>query len=138
MFYDLPKKTKHSDQPYYPCSNRLIYYQSLTEKVSSPSEIRKISEQPFHCQSQIGSVPERGKGLSTIQHLQNGKEILMFVHEHNKVHTGNTMSYVILGPCEYVDHKCARPMNIQWFLNEPIPAYLLNERRKLAVGRRIL
>jgi hypothetical protein len=132
MFYDLPKKTKHSDRPYYPCSNRLIYYQGLTEKVSSPSEIRKISEQPFHWKSQNGS--ERGRELYYLQHQQNEKRIFMFVREHNKDHNGLTMSYVILGKYDYLDHTDARPMNIQWSIAEPIPAYLLNESRKLAVG----
>lgn len=108
-----------------------------SEEDYSPSTLYEdyaLNEQIFHWQSQNASVPERGKGLSYIQHQQTGKEILMFVREHNKDHNGLTMSYVFLGPCEYVDHQGARPMNIQWSLAEPIPAYLLNESRKLATG----
>jgi superfamily II DNA or RNA helicase/HKD family nuclease len=108
-----------------------------SEEDYSPSTLYEdyaLNEQLFHWQSQNASVPERGRGLSYVEHQQNGKEILMFVREHNKDHNGLTMSYVFLGPCEYVDHKGARPMNIQWSLAEPIPAYLLNESRKLATG----
>jgi superfamily II DNA or RNA helicase/HKD family nuclease len=108
-----------------------------SEEDYSPSTLYEdyaLNEQLFHWQSQNASVPERGRGLSYVEHQQNGKEILMFVREQNKDHNGLTMSYVFLGPCEYVDHKEARPMNIQWSLAEPIPAYLLNESRKLAVG----
>jgi superfamily II DNA or RNA helicase/HKD family nuclease len=108
-----------------------------SEQDYSPSTLYEdyaLNEQLFHWQSQNASVPERGRGLSYVEHLQNGKEILMFVREHNKDHNGLTMNYVFLGPCEYVDHEGARPMNIQWSLSEPIPTYLLNESRKLAVG----
>lgn len=108
-----------------------------SEEDYSPSTLYEdyaLNEQLFHWQSQNASVPERGRGLSYVEHQQTGKEILMFVREHNKDHNGNTMSYVFLGPCEYVDHQGARPMNIQWSLAEPIPAYLLNESRKLATG----
>jgi superfamily II DNA or RNA helicase/HKD family nuclease len=108
-----------------------------SEEDYSPSTLYEdyaLNEQLFHWQSQNASVPERGRGLSYVEHQQNGKEILMFVREHNKDHNGLTMSYVFLGPCEYVNHKGARPMNIQWSLTEPIPAYLLNESRKLATG----
>jgi superfamily II DNA or RNA helicase/HKD family nuclease len=108
-----------------------------SEEDYSPSTLYEdyaLNEQLFHWQSQNASVPERGRGLSYVEHQQNGKEILMFVREHNKDHNGLTMSYVFLGPCEYVNHEGARPMNIQWSLAEPIPAYLLNESRKLATG----
>lgn len=93
-----------------------------------------VSEELFHWQSQNASRPERGRGLSYIQHQEDGKRILMFVREENKDHNGLTMSYVFLGECEYVNHEGARPMSIKWSLTEPIPAYLLNESRKLAVG----
>jgi hypothetical protein len=108
-----------------------------SEEDYSPSTLYEdyaLNEQLFHWQSQNASVPERGRGLSYVEHQQNGKEILMFVREHNKDHNGLTMSYVFLGPCEYVNHEGARPMNIQWSLAEPIPTYLLNESRKLATG----
>jgi len=93
-----------------------------------------ISENIFHWQSQNASRPERGRGLSYIQHKDNGKQMLMFVREHNNDTYGNTMSYVFLGPCDYIDHSGAKPMNIKWNLHEPIPGYLLNESRKLAAG----
>jgi hypothetical protein len=93
-----------------------------------------ISENIFHWQSQNASRPERGRGLSYIQHKENGKQMLMFVREHNNDTHGNTLSYVFLGPCDYIDHSGAKPMNIKWNLHEPIPGYLLNESRKLAAG----
>ena len=93
-----------------------------------------VSEQLFHWQTQNASVPEKGRGLSYIQHEQDGKRILLFVREYKKDHHGLTMSYVFLGECAYQHHSGARPMNIQWSLNEPIPPYLLNESQKLAAG----
>lgn len=93
-----------------------------------------VNETTFHWQSQNSAVPGKGKGLSYIEHQSDGKRILMFVREHNRDEYGNTMAYVFLGECEYQNHSGSRPMNIRWQLKEPIPAYLLNESRKLAVG----
>jgi len=93
-----------------------------------------INERIFHWQSQNASRPDRGRGLSYIQHTENGKRMLLFVREHNNDQYGTTMSYVFLGPCEYLGHTGAKPMNIKWTLHEPIPGYLLNESRKLAAG----
>ncbi|MCH8517339.1 MAG: DUF3427 domain-containing protein, partial [Cyclobacteriaceae bacterium] len=84
-----------------------------------------ISENIFHWQSQNASRPERGRGLSYIQHKDNGKQMLMFVREHNYDTYGNTMSYVFLGSCDYIDHSGAKPMNINFSLLEFIPHYHL-------------
>ncbi|TVQ64600.1 MAG: DUF3427 domain-containing protein [Balneolaceae bacterium] len=93
-----------------------------------------VNETTFHWQSQNSAVPERGKGLSYIEHRESGKRILMFVREHNRDQYGNTMAYVFLGECEYRIHTGSRPMNIRWELKDAMPNHLLNESRKLAVG----
>jgi superfamily II DNA or RNA helicase/HKD family nuclease len=93
-----------------------------------------VSEELFHWQSQNASIPERGKGKSYITHHETGKKILLFVRERNNDQYGNTKSYVYLGPAEISSHHGRKPMNITWHLREPIPGYLINESRKLAVG----
>jgi hypothetical protein len=39
-----------------------------------------------------------------------------------------------LGEAKYMEHEGAKPMNIKWELNEPMPAYLWKDTAKMAVG----
>jgi len=93
-----------------------------------------ISENLFHWQSQNATKPDSPKGLSYINHVKEGKIILLFVRERNVDENGLTMAYVYLGPLRYISHEGSQPMSIKWFLEEAIPPGLLNESRKLAVG----
>jgi hypothetical protein len=44
------------------------------------------------------------------------------------------MSYVFLGEANFIKSSGSKPMNIEWQLNEPMPAYIWKESGKLAVG----
>jgi hypothetical protein len=103
----------------------------------SPStmyEDYSITENLFHWQSQNSVKPDSPKGLSYINHLAEGKTILLFVREKNVDENDLTMAYVFLGQAKYVSHDGSQPMSIKWLLEEAIPPALLNESRKLAVG----
>ena len=93
-----------------------------------------INESIFHSQSQNATSPESTKGISYIRHIEQGKQILLFVREQNEDEYGFTMGYVFLGDASYISSTGSRPMNINWRLETPMPAYLLNESTKLAVG----
>ena len=93
-----------------------------------------INESIFHSQSQNATSPESPKGISYIRHIEQGKQILLFVREQNEDEYGFTMGYVFLGDASYISSTGSRPMNINWRLETPMPAYLLNESTKLAVG----
>lgn len=93
-----------------------------------------ISEYLFHWQSQNATSPESTKGLSYINHQEENKKILLFVREQNDDEFGFTMSYVFLGEANFLSSKGSKPMNIEWQLNEPMPAYIWKESGKLAVG----
>jgi len=108
-----------------------------SEKEYSPTTLYDdyaISDYLFHWQSQNATSPESSKGQSYLQHLELGKTILLFVREQNDDEYGNTMSYVFLGDANFKQSSGSKPMNIEWRLNEPMPAYLWKESRKLAVG----
>ena len=62
------------------------------------------------------------------------KKILIFVREQNEDEYGLTMSYVFLGLADFQKTSGAKPMNIEWKLKEPMPAYVWKESGKLAVG----
>lgn len=107
------------------------------EKQFSPTTMYHdyaISEQLFHWQSQNSARPERGKGLSYIEHQKHGKRLFLFVREQSKDEYGATMGFVNFGEVEYVSHTGSQPMNITWQLNTVIPPFMWQQAAKLAVG----
>jgi len=92
-----------------------------------------ISETLFHWQSQNAAKPDTGKGLAYIQHKKNNKKILLFVREKAKNQFKNTMGYVFIGEGNIKDYEGAKPMNIKWELNEPMPNYLWKDAAKMAI-----
>lgn len=108
-----------------------------SEKEYSPTTLYDdfaINEYLFHWQSQNATSPESPKGQSYLRHEALDKTILLFVREQNEDEYGNTMSYVFLGDANFMKSSGSKPMNIEWRLREPMPAYLWKESRKLAVG----
>ncbi|HZJ95143.1 MAG TPA: DUF3427 domain-containing protein [Thiopseudomonas sp.] len=92
-----------------------------------------INEQLFHWQSQNSARPERGKGLSYIEHQQVGKRLFLFVREQSKDEYGATMGFVNFGEVEYVSHQGSQPMSITWQLKTPMPHFMWKQAAKLAV-----
>ncbi len=108
-----------------------------SEKDFSPTTLYEdyaISEKLFHWQTQNSVSPEKGKGLTYINHLKEKKRILLFVREKNKDEYGNIMASVFLGEGKLREHYGSKPMSIKWELNEPMPPYLWKDSAKMAVG----
>ncbi len=108
-----------------------------TEKEYSPTTLYEdyaINESLFHWQSQNRASAENPSGKAYINQRASGRKILLFVREQNDDEYGFTMSYVFLGEANFKSYAGARPMNIEWQLSEPMPAYLWKESGKLAVG----
>ena len=93
-----------------------------------------ISETLFHWQSQNSSRPDSGKGLTYINQKTNSKKILLFVREKASDENGNRMGYVFIGEGNFKESEGAKPMNIKWQLNEPMPHYLWKVSAKMSVG----
>jgi hypothetical protein len=93
-----------------------------------------ISETLFHWQSQNSARPEKGKGLSYINHQHDGKKIMLFVRESSKDEAGKTIGFINLGLVKLLSHNGSQPMNITWELETPLPPFLWREAAKLAVG----
>lgn len=108
-----------------------------TEKEYSPTTMYEdyaVNKNLFHWQSQNSISPDSPKGESYIRHKDIGKKILLFVREQNVDEFGFTMSYVFLGEADFIKSKGAKPMSVEWRLQEPMPSYILKESQKLAVG----
>lgn len=93
-----------------------------------------ISETLFHWQSHNAYGPETTKGLSYINHLQQNKNILLFVREKANDENGNTLGYVYVGKGIFKDSEGSKPMNVKWELKEPLPEYLWKASAKMSVG----
>jgi len=107
------------------------------EKQFSPTTMYHdyaISQELFHWQSQNSARPEKGKGLSYINHQKSGKKVILFVREKAKDENGRTMGFVNFGLVNYVKHEGSQPMNITWQLEHPMPANLWHEAAKLATA----
>ncbi|QDH78403.1 DUF3427 domain-containing protein [Echinicola soli] len=105
-----------------------------TEKDFSPTTMYDdyaINESLFHWQSQNSARPDKGKGLSYVNHKSKKKRVLLFVREQAKDEFNNTMGYVFIGEGNLSEHYGSKPMNIKWKLEEPIPSYLWNDAAKL-------
>lgn len=108
-----------------------------SEKDFSPTTLYEdfaISATLFHWQTQNSVTPEKGKGLTYINHLHDQKRILLFVREKNEDEYGNAMASVFLGEGKLIEHYGSRPMSIKWELNEPMPPYIWKDSAKMAVG----
>lgn len=107
------------------------------EKQFSPTTMYHdyaINDQLFHWQSQNSARPDRGRGLSYIQHKKNGKRLFLFVREQTKDEYGRTMGFVNYGEVDYVSHTGSQPMSITWQLKTPMPHFMWHQAAKLAVG----
>ncbi|GAB3025710.1 DEAD/DEAH box helicase [Spirosoma pulveris] len=93
-----------------------------------------VSEDQFHWQTQNRVSPNTPTGQSYIKHREQEKHILLFVREANENQYGANFGYVFLGKVNYLSHEGARPMNINWGLEEALPAYLWHDTVKMAVG----
>ncbi|WP_144605725.1 DUF3427 domain-containing protein [Algoriphagus algorifonticola] len=93
-----------------------------------------LNETLFHWQSQNSARPDTGKGLSYINHKDNGKRILLFVREEKQNQFKNTMGYVFIGEGSFREYYGSKPMSINWELNEAIPPFLYQASAKLSMG----
>lgn len=108
-----------------------------SEKEYSPTTMYEdyaLSDEIFHWQSQNSTAPNTPTGKSYIHQKITGRNILLFVREQNKDEFGNTLPFVFLGKADFLRYEGAKPMSIEWKLEEPIPSFILKESRKLAVG----
>tara|TARA_R110002073_G_scaffold159561_1_gene314886 strand:+ start:615 stop:3752 length:3138 start_codon:yes stop_codon:yes gene_type:complete len=108
-----------------------------TEENFSPTTMYDdyaVNERLFHWQTQNQSRPDKGKGLSYINHIKLNKRILLFVREKSKNAFGNSLGYVFIGEGKYKDYYGSKPMSINWKLEEPMPHYLWKDAAKLSIG----
>ena len=108
-----------------------------TEENFSPTTMYDdyaINDYLFHWQSQNAAGPETKKGKSYINHLENDKQILLFVREKSEDQYGNTLGYVFIGKANFQETYGAKPMSIKWRLEEPLPHFLWRDAAKLVAG----
>lgn len=80
-----------------------------------------LSPELFHWQSQSTTREDSPTGRRYQNHRLGHTHALLFVRETLKDDRGETSSYLLLGPAEYVTHEGERPMAITWRLKHRIP-----------------
>lgn len=58
--------------------------------------------------------------------------MLLFVRQRRKDDRGETMPYTCLGRGFYSSHRGARPMQVEWDLETPMPAGMYQETKRAA------
>lgn len=107
------------------------------EKHYSPTTMYEdyaINEKLFHWQSQSTTSEQSPTGQRYITHRDHNHSILLFVRENQRNKGGLSKPYYFLGPADYVRHEGSRPISITWQLNHSMPAHLLRQTSRLAVG----
>ena len=107
------------------------------EKHYSPTTMYEdyaISDTLFHWQSQSRTTEASDTGQRYINHKRQNHMILLFVREERNNRANLAEPYHFLGSADYVSHTGSRPMSITWQLHYPIPAHLLKQTSRLAVG----
>ncbi|WP_417363100.1 DUF3427 domain-containing protein [Galbibacter sp.] len=93
-----------------------------------------ISETLFHWQSQNSTSDSSPKGLSYMNHINNKKNILLFIREAKNDQYNRTQGYVFVGLANFKNYSGSKPMSITWELQHPIPEYLWASSAKMAIG----
>lgn len=66
------------------------------------------------------------------RYIEGGSQVLLFVRQHQKLPNGLGEPFVFLGPVSLRSWKGARPMQIEWDLEHPMPGGLYREAAVLA------
>ncbi|PKN56359.1 MAG: DUF3427 domain-containing protein [Deltaproteobacteria bacterium HGW-Deltaproteobacteria-14] len=93
-----------------------------------------LSARRFHWESQSSCHAETSTGRRYTTLTRGADDqALLFVRQRRHDERGETMPYTLLGRCFYESHTGARPMQIVWSLEHPMPAAFYQEI-KLAAG----
>lgn len=92
-----------------------------------------ISPTRFHWESQSVAHPEADSGRRYLAATPDSpNQVLLFVRQRRQDDRGETMPYVSLGRGFYRTHRGARPMQVEWDLETPMPAGMYQETKRAA------
>ncbi len=108
-----------------------------SEKEYSPTTLYNdyaISPTRFHWETVSNCHPDTDVGKRYLRTVRGAKEHgLAFVRQRRTDARGETMPYVFLGEVFYAGHRGARPMQLEWDLERPMPAGFF-QATKIAAG----
>ncbi|MGI8607993.1 MAG: DUF3427 domain-containing protein [Candidatus Dormibacteria bacterium] len=106
-----------------------------SEERFSPSTMYRdyaLSPTLFHWESQSRTTANSPTGLRYQDHVAGGTKILIFARETTKDDSGDTTSFLFMGPATYVSHVSERPMQITWRLMHPLPGDFFQAAKAVA------
>lgn len=93
-----------------------------------------ITSDVFRWESQSSAHDETPAGQRYLAAVPGGtQDILLFVRQRRKDARRETMPFLCLGLCDLQDYRGAKPMQIDWRLRVPMPAWFFEET-KIAGG----
>lgn len=91
-----------------------------------------ISPTRFHWESQNITHDQTAVGQRYIHHEARGSRVMLLVRARPKDDRGETEAFTCLGWASYERHQGARPMQIVWTLQRPVPAWVMVKGRAVA------
>lgn len=92
-----------------------------------------ISEELFHWQSQSRTSVNSSVGKRYIKQGNSKHNVLFFVRERKElVRNKVTSAFHFLGKGHYHSHHGSKPISMEWKMEKPIPAFILEKSNKLA------
>ncbi|QRO86615.1 DUF3427 domain-containing protein [Kytococcus sedentarius] len=91
-----------------------------------------LSPTRFHWESQSATSPGSPTGQRYIHHERRGSTILMFVRQNQKTEWGAAEPFVLLGTARFVETEGAKPMQVVWDLDRPMPTEVYQHARAVA------
>ena len=93
-----------------------------------------ISRARFRWETQSAAHPDTPAGRRYLAATKGAEQkVLLFVRQRRTDSRGQTSPFLCLGLCTYAGHSGAKPMQIDWELQEPMPAWFF-QATKVAGG----
>jgi len=90
-----------------------------------------LNDSMFHWESQNRTSVESNAGQRYVNQRSNGVSIVLFVRETKDSENG-TQAFTCVGNADYISHSGAKPMQVLWKLQRPMPAQLLSVAQAVA------
>jgi len=110
--------------------NMDVFFVTLvkSEKDYSPTTMYQdyaVNERVFHWQSQSRTTVQSPTGRRYINQKHSKHPVLFFIRE-KKSDGVVTMPFTCVGLADYKNHYGSAPINMEWTMREPLPAFVLD------------
>ncbi|MCA9716362.1 MAG: DUF3427 domain-containing protein, partial [Myxococcales bacterium] len=89
-----------------------------------------VTPTQFHWESQASCHAKTAAGRRYLNATPGSDQhVLLFVRQRRRDARGQVNPYLLLGLCDLLDHRGARPMQVDWRLRVPMPSWFFQETK---------